>query len=283
MKVTILGLGIIGATWASNLRTDGVGLRLWNRTSREAPDFYGSAQEAVRGSEVIFIVVSDSAAVHGILDVIVPVLQSGQTVLQCSTITPSSVRQAAEKVHTSGADFLDLPFTGSKPAAQKRETVYYAGGKAIVLEKVRPILARLSKAIIHIGDIGTASMIKLAMNLNVAQVGQALSESLQLARAGGITDEIFFKVLQLNVSKSGLADLKEPKLRSGDFSPQFSIKHMLKDLYQAREVAGELPLPQLERTIEIYENGLKQGWGEEDFIALIKLLKPEKTGGLFPS
>ena len=110
------------------------------------------------------------------------------------------------------------------------------------------------------------------MNLNIAQVGQALSESLQVARAAGITDDLYFQALQLNVSKSGLADLKESKLRTGDYAPQFSLKHMLKDLRQAREMAGSLPLPQLERTIEIYEAGVQRGWEDEDFIGLIRLL-----------
>ena len=272
MKTAILGLGIIGEVWARNLREDGIPLRVWNRTPRQGPDFRGNVQEAIEGAEVILLVVADSVAVHGVINSLLPVLKSGQIILQCSTITPASVQLAARKVAACGVSLLDAPFTGSKPAAEQRQTVFFVGGEAAVQEKVKPLMQRLARAILPIGDVGSASAIKLAMNLNIAQVGQALSESLQVARAAGITDDLYFQALQLNVSKSGLADLKESKLRTGDYAPQFSLKHMLKDLRQAREMAGSLPLPQLERTIEIYEAGVQRGWEDEDFIGLIRLL-----------
>jgi 3-hydroxyisobutyrate dehydrogenase-like beta-hydroxyacid dehydrogenase len=272
MNTAILGLGIIGEAWAQNFRADGVSLRVWNRTPKPFPGFQESVQEAIRGAEVVFLVVADSAAVHGVVDTILPVLQPSQIILQCSTITPASVQLAAEKVKARGANLLDTPFTGSKPAAEKRQTVFFAGGDPALLDRVKPVMDRLSRAILRVGGIGAGSAIKLAMNLNIAEVAQALSESLQVARASGISDDLYFQALQLNVSKSGLADLKEPKLRASDFSPQFSLKHMYKDLRQAREMAGSHPLPQLDRTIEIYEQGMRQGWADDDFIGLIRLL-----------
>lgn len=275
MKTTFLGLGLIGNIWAANLRTDGWPVRVWNRTPKEVPGFCAEPSEAVAESEIIFIVVSDITAVMQILQAIRPTLKPGQIVVQSSTITPEAVKEAAVFVQSQGADFLDAPFTGSKPAAEKRETVFFIGGEEAVLARARPALERLSKAILPMGAIGTASAIKLAMNLNIAQVGQALSESLALARHAGLSDEAYFHALGWNVSKSGLADLKETKLREKNYAPQFSLKHMLKDLRQARSLAGSLPLPQLDRTIEIYERGMQAGWADDDFIGLIRLLTQE--------
>jgi len=276
MKVAIVGLGIIGEAWADNLVADGIPLATWNRSPKPnpRPDFVPDLIEAVRDATHIFIVVADAPAVADIIGKIVPVLHAGQTILQSSTITPDAVRAAAAAVAPTGALFLDAPFTGSKPAAQQRQTVYYLGGEAAAIEGARPVLERLSKTLFHIGPIGAGSALKLAMNLNIAQVAQALSESLTLARASGISDEIYFQALKANVSNSGITALKETKLRTNDFSPQFSLKHMFKDLRQARELAGQkgTKLPQLETVLQVYAEGAAKGWGDQDFTTLIQLL-----------
>ena len=109
------------------------------------------------------------------------------------------------------------------------------------------------------------------MNVNIALVCQALSESLTLSRAAGLSDETYFVALKLNASRSGVSDLKEPKLRAGDYSPQFSLKHMDKDLRLALEGAAGLPLPQLRQVRELYARGMAAGWGDEDFAVLARL------------
>jgi 3-hydroxyisobutyrate dehydrogenase-like beta-hydroxyacid dehydrogenase len=177
-------------------------------------------------------------------------------------------------VQARGAAYLDSPFTGSKPAAEQRQTIFYVGGDPAVLERARPALAPLSKAILHVGAIGAASSLKLAMNVNIALVGQALCESLALARRAGLDDETFFAALKLNASRSAVADLKEPKLRARDWSPQFSVKHMAKDLRLALETAGDLPLAQAREILRAYEAAERQGWGDEDFAGLMRLVDP---------
>ncbi len=277
MKVAILGLGIIGEAWAKNLEDDKVPLLLWNRTPKERANFVADPVEAVRRATHIFLVVSDANAVAATLDRIVPVLRPGQVVIQSSTITPAAVKAAAEAVALSGAHFLDAPFTGSKPAAEQRQTVFYVGGDAAALEVARPVMERLSRLILPVGGVGAASALKLAMNLNLAQMAQALTESLCLARSAGITDEIFFAALKANVGWSGLAELKEPKIRADDYTPQFSVKNMHKDLRQAKEFAGRRAFPQLETLYALYEAAMSRNFGEDDFISLIRLLARPRT------
>lgn len=275
MKIAVLGLGIIGGIWAKNLMADGHELRCWNRTAKDFPHFEGDIQAAVRGAEAIFIVVADPAAVQSVLDQIKPCLGPGQMVIQSSTISAGWTRNFGAQVQATGAAYLEAPFTGSKPAAEQRQTIFYLGGDPAVVERGKPLLAALSKTSLYIGPLGSASALKLAMNLNVAGVAQVLCESLSFARAAGIDDDLYFKALGLNVSHSGIADLKGPKLRARDYDPQFSVKHMAKDLRLVLESAAELglPLDQTAHLKETYERGIAAGWQEDDFIGLMRLVE----------
>jgi 3-hydroxyisobutyrate dehydrogenase-like beta-hydroxyacid dehydrogenase len=272
-RITILGLGIIGSAWARNLHEDGLTVRAWNRTPK-AFDFYEeNLERAVGDAEMIIIVVADPAAVESILRTVVPKLRRGQLVVQSSTISAAWTEKFAAQVRATGAEFLDAPFTGSKPAAEARKTVFYLGGDEAVIDRARPVLERLASSILHIGPIGSASSLKLAMNLNIALVSEALAESLTLARGAGISDEKFFDALRINVGRSGFSDLKEPKYRAGDYSPQFSLKLLDKDLRLALETAGTTDLPVTRALKRLYEKGIEEGFAEDDFIGAIRLLQ----------
>lgn len=274
MKIAFLGLGIIGSAWARNLIEDGHEVRCWNRSAKDFPNFCTSIQTAVSGAEVVFIVVADPAAVQSILDQIAPVLSKDMLVIQSSTISSHWSLRFAAQVQATGAAYLEAPFTGSKLAASKRQTVYYLGGDDALIARARPLLEPIASFILHIGPLGSALTLKLAMNMNVAGVAQSLCESLAFCRAAGISDEVYFAALARNGSRSGLSDLKEPKLREHDYSAQFSLKHMDKDLRLALETAAELniSLEQIGHLKAIYQRGMAAGWSEEDFIGLIRLV-----------
>ena len=275
-KIAVVGLGIIGSAWANNLVADGLSVRAWNRSRKDVPYYEADLGRAVTDAEVIIIVVADPPAVEAVLKEMVPHLKPGQLVAQSSTISAYWTKRFASEVEATGATFLEAPFTGSKPAAEARKTVYYLGGELSAVEKARPVLSRLSAHILHIGPIGTASSLKLAMNLNLALMAESLSESLTLTRVEGIPDEIYFEALHLNVGRSGLSDLKEPKFRARDYAPQFSLKHMNKDLRLALETAGTLDLPLAGRLKSFYDKGMGLGFGDDDFIGQIRLLAEEK-------
>ncbi len=273
--MAVLGLGIIGSAWARNLLEDGLDVRAWNRTPQpDFPHFEADAARAVEGADFVFLVVADPDAVDSVLSAIKPSLRAGQIVIQCSTISARWTKEFASGVEQTGARFLEAPFTGSKLAAQSRQTVFYAGGDEAVLETARPVLERLSKTILHIGPLGLASTLKLSMNLQIAAIAGALGEGLELCRANGIADEVFFAALHQNVARSGVSDLKEPKLLARDYAPQFSVKHMEKDLRLTLETAQEngLELSQTKAARGVYQKGLERGLGDEDFSALIRLI-----------
>jgi 3-hydroxyisobutyrate dehydrogenase-like beta-hydroxyacid dehydrogenase len=275
MNIAVLGLGIIGSAWAKNLIADGHAVRCWNRTPGDFPNFHPSIQDAVDKAEVIFLVVADPPAVQSVLDQIISTLGAGQVVIQSSTISARWTLRFAKQVQETGALFLEAPFTGSKIAARERQTVYYLGGDIELVERMRPILEPISSALLHVGPLGTASSLKLAMNMNIAGIGQILCESLALCRSSGISDDVYFEALSRNAAHSGLSDLKQPKLRQHDYSPEFALKHMDKDLRLALETAADLSLPieQTRALKNVYEKGMAAGWNDDDFIGLVRLLE----------
>lgn len=268
-KITVIGLGIIGSIWARHYRADGHEVVVWNRSPRpEVPGFEPDLKVAVARAELVHLCVADPAAVEAVLAVALPAMPKGTLVIQSSTISPEAAECFAAQVGAVG-DYLEAPFTGSKPAAEARELVFFMGGPASVVARAAPYLESISRRQFHIGSPAQAAAIKLAMNLQIASISQALSEGWHLARRHGLSHETFYEVLRENVAHSGLCELKAPKLASGDYSPQFSVKHMGKDLRLALEAAAEgLDLPQTRLNRQIYQAGIKAGLGDLDFIAL---------------
>lgn len=272
--IGVIGLGIIGEVWARHYAAAGVLEGAWNRTPQpDFPEWKASPEEVVLSADVVQIVVADPPAVRSIITRILPVLAAGKIVVQSSTIDPVSSEEFRLAVAQTGARYLEAPFTGSKPAAEQRQSVFYLGGDVELISALEPLLALISQVRFRIGDNKQAATLKLAMNLNVAAQMQALCEALTLVRRAGIADDIFFPALSKNVTHSGLVTLKESKLRVGDYAPQFSVKHMAKDMRLAKLAAGGTGmLPALDAVHACLEKAVAAGWSDEDFCALLKLL-----------
>lgn len=273
MKIGILGLGIIGGIWARHYAAAGVLAGTWNRSPQpDAPEWRDTPEAVVAIADVVQIVVADPAAVRAVIARIAPGLGAGKIVVQSSTIDPAASEEFRATVTAAGARYLEAPFTGSKPAAEQRQTVFYLGGDASLVAELEPLLSLVSATRLHIGDHRQAAALKLAMNLNIAVQIQGLIEARAIAAAHGIDDDVFYGALAKNVGYSGLVKLKEPKLRAGDFSPQFSIKHLHKDIRLASAAAGCADLPALDAVREQLKTAEARGHGDEDFIALAKVL-----------
>jgi 3-hydroxyisobutyrate dehydrogenase-like beta-hydroxyacid dehydrogenase len=271
--IGVIGLGIIGGVWAKNYDAAGVLVGTWNRTAQpDFPKWKREAREVAEAAEVVQIVVADPPAVQSVIDAILPALGPGKIVVQSSTIDAESSDGFLKQVTAKGARYLEAPFTGSKPAAEAKKTVFFLGGDAALVAELEPLLALVSEARFHIGTHQQATAIKLAMNLNIAVQMQGLSEALTFARKAGVSDETFFTVIKKNVSNSGLVALKEPKLRADDFSPQFSVKHMLKDMRLASRTTGCEEMPMLDTIRGCLHATAQAGYADEDFSALIRLL-----------
>jgi 3-hydroxyisobutyrate dehydrogenase-like beta-hydroxyacid dehydrogenase len=269
-KVAVLGLGLIGKAWAEHLAADSVLSAAWNRTFKpEIGCSVHTLSEVPARADILHICVSDEAVLLSVLAEFVNELRPGHIVIQSTTIDPATSDKAKALVEARGALYVEAPFTGSLPAAKERRTIFFVGAERSVATKVDPYLARLSSERFIIGDNRQACSIKLAMNLQIASAMAALSEALTISRRSGITDEVFFSVFKKNASYSGLAALKEQKLKDGDFEPQFSVKHMAKDLRLLRQEHSYPLLQLLSRTLEQAE---ESGYGDLDFSSIIKMV-----------
>jgi len=274
MKIGIIGLGIIGDIWSGHYEEAGVLAGTWNRTPKpNAPQWMETPEAVTEAADVVQIVVADPPAVASILARILPKLGPGKILMQSSTIDPSSSAKFKAQVLATGARYLEAPFTGSKPAAEVKQTVFYLGGDADLIAELEPLFLLVSSARFHIGDNEQACTLKLAMNLNISAQMETLCEALTLVRRAGVNDDVFFDALGKNVSYSGVAKLKEPKLRDADYSPQFSVKHMAKDMRLASKMGSAEEFPMLAAIRQRLEDAETAGFAEEDFAAIMKLLK----------
>jgi 3-hydroxyisobutyrate dehydrogenase-like beta-hydroxyacid dehydrogenase len=178
--VGVIGLGIIGARVVPNLRRAGHQVWLWNRTVRPEPNFLSSPAEVAEASRFIQIFVTNGEALLSVIHNMAPALTPAHVVINHSTVSPAETLEAAKIVKDRQAVFLDAPFTGSRDAAGRGELVYYIGGEGEVLETARPVLEASAKQILHIGDIGHASALKVATNVISATQVAALAEALAL-------------------------------------------------------------------------------------------------------
>lgn len=276
--IGVLGLGIIGSVWARHYHAAGVLAGAWNRTPQpDFPHWKTTPLAVAQAVDIVQLVVADPPAVRALLAQILPALGPGKTVVQSSTIDPRSSEEFYQAVTARGARYLEAPFTGSKPAAEQKQVVYYVGGDAATVADMDAMLGLVSLVRLPIGDHQQATALKLAMNLNIAAQMEALSEAITLVRRAGISDDVFFGALARNASQSGLAKLKEPKLRAGDFSPQFSVKHMLKDMRLAADIGGCEAFPVLGTMRDRLAAADQAGLGDQDFSVLVTLLNKKSS------
>jgi 3-hydroxyisobutyrate dehydrogenase-like beta-hydroxyacid dehydrogenase len=271
-NIGVVGLGIIGRGIAGYLRGKGFSVFVWNRSPRPVPNFVGSPGELADLCNYIQIFVSDGDALVQTVQQLGENLTPRHVVFAHSTVAPDSVRAAADVVERRGARFVEACFTGSKGAAEKGELVYYVGGTDEAVREGRPILAASSKEILHIGPIGQASAIKVATNMITAASIQATAEALALVQAEGLPFEKFADAMRINASYSGTLAMKLPKMIDRDFTPHFSVKHMLKDMQIASQIALsrylDLGVTAAARD-QLFEQ-MQWGHGDDDYSAVLR-------------
>ena len=286
MRVAFLGLGIMGRPMASNLAKAGHDVTVWNRTPAkdvEGAKTAASPAEAAQGAEVVWLCVSDTKAVEEILfgsQGVHQALSAGQIIVDSSTISPSSTRQFAQRVSAKGVQYVDAPVTGSKVGAEGGTLIFIVGGPEAAIEKVKPLFAATGKKFFRMGETGKGQAAKLAMNLQIAMIYEGFAEALTLAAKLGIDAETMMPLIDASMVHSGVVEYKAPFVLQRDFSPNFPLRLMLKDIRLALAAAKEarVKLPGLETVEEIYDMAAEEGHANLDYAATITLL--EKWAGV---
>ena len=287
MRVAFLGLGIMGRSMAANLAKAGHEVTVWNRTpGKEAVEgarVATSPADAARGAEVIWMCVSDTKAVENVLfgpQGADESLDEGMIIADSSTISPSATRQFADRVRAKGVQYVDAPMTGSKVGAANGTLIFMVGGEESAIEKLKPLFAVMGKKIFQMGETGKGQATKLVMNLQIALIYEGFAEALTLATKLGVDVEALVPLIQASMVNSGVVEYKAPFVLKRDFTPNFPLRLMHKDLRLALEAAKELRvrLPGLETVEEIYDVADEDGHGDLDYAATLTLL--EKWAGV---
>ena len=275
-NVGLIGLGIIGSRVAAGLRAAGFQVYVWNRSAKPSPNFLGSPGEIAQAADIIQIFVADAAALFEVIESMADALTPEHVVVCSATVGPEAVIEAARFVQARGAAFLDAPFTGSKVAAEKRQLVYYIGGDDAVFQRAKPVLEATSKAIVRIGEIGHAATIKVVTNMISAVTVQTLAEGLAIVQKAGLDPAVLAAAIEQNACRSGVVELKLPKMAAGDYEPHFSLKHMFKDVQLGIQMANSLDLeiPVTTVTAGIMYGAMNRGWADLDFSVLYKCYVP---------
>jgi 3-hydroxyisobutyrate dehydrogenase-like beta-hydroxyacid dehydrogenase len=286
MRVAFLGLGIMGRSMAANLVKAGHEVTVWNRTPGKAVDgarSASSAADAARGAEVVWMCVSDTKAVESLLfgpQGVEESLAEGMTIVDSSTISPSATRQFAERVSARGVHYVDAPVTGSKLGAENGTLIFIVGGHEVVIESLKPLFAAMGKSFFRMGDTGKGQTAKLVMNLQIALIYEGFAEALTLAAKLGVSAETLLPLIQASMVRSGVVDYKAPFVLKHDFSPNFPLRLMHKDIRLTLEAAKEVrvKLPALEIVEEVYDVAAEDGLQDLDYAATLTLL--EKWAGV---
>ena len=286
MRVAFLGLGIMGRPMAINLVKAGHEVSVWNRSDGkevEAARVATSPADAANGAEVVWMCVSDTKAVETVLfgpSGAQESLASGMIVVDSSTISPSATRRFAEKVLAVGAQYVDAPVTGSKVAAEGGTLLFMVGGEDSAIERLKPLFAAMGKKIFRMGETSKGHAAKLVMNLQIALIYEGFAEALTLATKLGVETDTLLPLVMASMVRSGVIEYKAPFILNRDFTPNFPLRLMHKDLKLALEAAKEsrVKLPGLETVEEIYEMATEDGHQDLDYAATLTLL--EKWAGI---
>jgi len=289
MRVGYIGLGIMGGGMARNLIKKGHAVTVWNRSAeRTAPlreagaAVAGSPRALAAGAEVVCTCVSDPAALTAVSegpDGFLAGLKPGTLVIDFSTVGPAAVQALAAACQAREARFLAAPVTGSKGGAAAGTLLLMCGGPADTFAAAQPVLAAVGSKAILVGDVEQAAQMKLIGNLMLAHMLEALSEGCALAAAAGIGVDKMLEVVQASGYASPFWDFKGKALAARDFSTNFSVDLMHKDLTLAMDLGHQrgVPLPGAAAIREVYQLARAQGLGQQDIAATAAVISPALT------
>ena len=251
--VAFIGLGAMGSRMAMNLHAAGHSLRVFNRSKDKTKQFADkgidvcdSPAAAARGAQFVCSIVSDDVATRAVMlgeQGVVGAAAPGTIILDSSTNTPAMAREVAAAARSKGVLYLDAPVSGSLAQAQARELVILVGGDKAAFDQASPVLGAMGRMVRRIGDSGAGATLKLINNMLSATLTAAIAEAAQAAEAANLDRDATLEVLGEGAAGSRLMKTKLPKIFKRDFSAQFQLELMDKDLRYFLALAQELDRP----------------------------------------
>jgi 3-hydroxyisobutyrate dehydrogenase len=289
-RIGFAGMGLMGSRMARQFVDKGWPLSVWSRDAAKcAPLVARGATQAphpralAEASDVVVACVSDPAAVERVVfaeDGVLAGARSGFRYVEASTIAPGQMRRIATAFRAKGGDALEAPMTGSKNGADKGSLLFMCGGAQATFDELGDVLGAMGAKAILCGEIGAGSLVKLVGNTYISFMLEALAETAAVGRKAGVPLAKVLEVVMASGYASPYYTFKGAALEARDFGQHFSIDLLVKDQTLMLEEAAALKasMPGLAAIREVCQAARGQGLGQEDIIAVAKVL--ERSAGL---
>ena len=284
MYVGFIGLGAMGKGMATNLAKANLLSGVYNRTTSTAQaiaaelavTLYSDISTLAADMDVLLICVSADSDLLAVVEAIAETVKSGAVVVDMSTVSSETAKQAANLLQTKGVAFLDAPVSGGVEGAINGSLSIMIGGDAVIVEKVRPVLEAMSSRIIHIGEVGSGQATKAVNQVMCAGINQAVTEALAFAAAQNLPMEKVLAAVAGGAAGNWFLDKRGSTMTNGTFAPGFKLALHHKDLHICQTMAAQagISIPLSDMTVLAYQQLMADGFGDEDISALYRLKQP---------
>ena len=280
MSAGFIGLGAMGAPMAGHLHARGLLGVVGNRTAAKAKALAAELGVAAATSaadfaacKVVALCVSLDADVLENVQALAAVLPAGAVVIDHSTVSVDTARQAQALLAARGIGFVDAPVSGGVEGARNGKLSVMAGGSEADLAKARPVLEAYAARITHMGGTGAGQATKAVNQVLVAGINEAVCEGLALGEKLGLDPEKLLPTLMAGAAGNWFLEKRGATMLANQFTPGFKCGHLLKDLRIVRGMAADLGLrtPVVDQALADYAELVQRGEGDADTSALILL------------
>jgi 3-hydroxyisobutyrate dehydrogenase/2-hydroxy-3-oxopropionate reductase len=283
-QIGFIGLGTVGRHMAANLTRGNYEVTVYDRSAAEVADLVQQGAQAAKtplaaakGRDLVIVVLPEKeekvAALSGDQG-FMQGLDPGTILVDMGTHSLEATLELAEEAARRRVMFLDAPVWGTKEHAANGLLTILAGGDPALVSRCREPFSLFGLNIIHVGEVGDATRMKFVVNLVQAELMQALGEGLVLGEKLGFKAEKILEVLESGGVASPLFNAKGRRIARGDFSRNLALKYVYEGLLLVQEAADKagVKLPAATAVRQCYEQAVKDGRGEEDFSAVVKVL-----------
>ena len=282
-----VGVGKMGLPMAGHLRTAGHAVSVGDvsAASLALARTQGLAvaddeAAAIGRADVIFSSLPDDVALLKVAASVARHARRGSTFIDTSTVSQGASAQAAALLQAAGIEYLRTTVSGNNKMAEAAQLTVMASGPRPAYDAALPLLQTLGPNQFYLGENEEARLMKLVVNLMIAQTSAMLAEALALGRKGGLGWGDMWRVLGASAVASPILKAKAAQLGERDFTPTFTVTQMLKDLNLILDAgqASHVPLAQTALTLQLMQAAVAQGAALEDYAAIIKSV--ERSAGL---
>ena len=240
-----------------------------------------SPREAAAGADVIVSMVADDDASRtmwlGEKGAIAGAAR-GSAMVECSTLSVEWVNELGRLIKEAGCEFVDAPVTGSKQAAAEGGLNFIVGGSNTALERIRPVLNAMGRSVTHVGPSGSGALVKLLNNFLAGVQVASFAEALAWMERTPLDRTKALAFLMEGAAASPVTKVVAARMSAEDYTPNFLLRLMAKDLRYAREEAArkDVRLQTADSALQRFLDAVAAGQGEEDMAAVVKAIRAER-------